>query len=304
MSIKILLLKNSLVRNFGLGIKRVLRNIKFLFTDNLYEVPLYYDIDIMRRELAYELPKTKIPLIKSLEETFEMLINTDCSFCRFGDGEFENILQHPSPFSNTHLKEISVRLIEVLRSKDPKICIGLPLRMYTGKFDIAKYDLIYWRRDYVKVFYQLIEKYCIGDQTYYASEVTLPFCYQNTDFDSFFRKARQIWDDKDITIIASKNIFKGFKYNIFDNARSIEKIDAPSENAFATYAHILQRALQIKKNRLVIIILGQTATILAYDLAKYGYRALDLGHIAKAYEWYRQNKRGKSFSNVHFFLPD
>ena len=34
-----------------------------------------------------------------------------------------------------------------------------------------------------------------------------------------------------------------------------------------------------------IIALGPTATILAYDLANAGYRALDLGHIDIEYEW-------------------
>lgn len=39
------------------------------------------------------------------------------------------------------------------------------------------------------------------------------------------------------------------------------------------------------KDRLIIIVLGPTAKLLAYDLNKLGYRALDLGHMAKAYEW-------------------
>ena len=35
-----------------------------------------------------------------------------------------------------------------------------------------------------------------------------------------------------------------------------------------------------------IIALGPTATILASDLSKEGYRALDLGHIDIEYEWF------------------
>lgn len=48
-------------------------------------------------------------------------------------------------------------------------------------------------------------------------------------------------------------------------------------------------AKKIDKNRIICIILGPTATVLAYDLAKEGYQALDLGHIVKAYNFYKTN---------------
>ena len=35
--------------------------------------------------------------------------------------------------------------------------------------------------------------------------------------------------------------------------------------------------------------LGPTATVLAYDLAKEGYQAIDIGHIDIEYEWYLKN---------------
>jgi hypothetical protein len=39
------------------------------------------------------------------------------------------------------------------------------------------------------------------------------------------------------------------------------------------------------KNILILISLGPTATVLAYDLAKLGYWAIDIGHIDNEYEW-------------------
>lgn len=36
---------------------------------------------------------------------------------------------------------------------------------------------------------------------------------------------------------------------------------------------------------------GPTATVLAYDLAKLGYQAIDLGHLDVEYEWYLRNER-------------
>ncbi|MCG8708354.1 DUF1792 domain-containing protein [Brenneria sp. 4F2] len=58
-------------------------------------------------------------------------------------------------------------------------------------------------------------------------------------------------------------------------------------------------------SRVVIIILGPTAKILSYDLGCFGYQALDLGHIAKSYDWYKKQKKIHSLDNAfNFFDPD
>ena len=40
------------------------------------------------------------------------------------------------------------------------------------------------------------------------------------------------------------------------------------------------------KENLILLALGPTATILAYDLCRLGYQALDIGHIDIEYEWF------------------
>lgn len=42
----------------------------------------------------------------------------------------------------------------------------------------------------------------------------------------------------------------------------------------------------ISENTLVLISLGPTATVLAYDLAMEGIQALDIGQLDNEYEWY------------------
>lgn len=61
----------------------------------------------------------------------------------------------------------------------------------------------------------------------------------------------------------------------------------PIKDAFSKYNEILS----VCKNNssgtgLFIIALGPTATVLAYDLAKEGFRAIDAGHIDTMYEWF------------------
>ena len=44
---------------------------------------------------------------------------------------------------------------------------------------------------------------------------------------------------------------------------------------------------------LFLIALGPTATVLAYDLFKAGYQAIDIGHVDVEYEWWRMGARRK-----------
>ena len=65
------------------------------------------------------------------------------------------------------------------------------------------------------------------------------------------------------------------------------------DHAFEKYDEILNTLKKESKNTLIIIALGPTATVLAYDLAKDGYQALDMGHFDIEYEWYLRNATKK-----------
>lgn len=49
---------------------------------------------------------------------------------------------------------------------------------------------------------------------------------------------------------------------------------------------------------------GPTAKALVYDLTLVGYRALDLGHLMKAYDFYKKNIQLTASNIVKFYLPD
>lgn len=79
----------------------------------------------------------------------------------------------------------------------------------------------------------------------------------------------------------------GIGNDLMTNTRSLLRIICPSQNAWDKYDTILNTVLKkVTKDSLICISLGQCATVLAYDLAKVGYQALDIGHIDNEYEWY------------------
>ena len=97
---------------------------------------------------------------------------------------------------------------------------------------------------------------------------------------------KKIWDKKDVVIIEGEQSRLGIGNDLFDNMKSIQRIICPSENAFEIYDKIYNEALKIDKNKLVLLALGPTATVLAYDLFKAGYQAIDIGHVDIEYEWF------------------
>ncbi len=281
--------------------KTLLRNIKFLCTRSITDVANAADIDILKYEIAAACKNLFVPQICSIKKTLDILVNTQKSLCRFGDGELGNILKIKSDFQYEKLDLLSKRLSEVLSSKQDDILIGLPKRLYETKENMLPNERAFWRSPTTKRLYTVIEQSCHPEVQYVSAEVTIPFCYTDVDAQYVFTQMRKIWQNKPICIIAGEGILEKLQHDIFDNASSVEKIVAPKKNAFSQYEEILKSALQINKDRIMICILGQTATVLAYDLARAGYRALDVGHIAKAYDVYCQKQ---DFDDKKFFSPD
>ena len=62
---------------------------------------------------------------------------------------------------------------------------------------------------------------------------------------------------------------------------------------------------------MILITLGPTATILAYDLAMQGYQAIDFGQVDNEYEWFLRHAteriviEGKSVSELAWYrIPE
>ena len=66
----------------------------------------------------------------------------------------------------------------------------------------------------------------------------------------------------------------------------MERIICPTKEAFDYYDEILAEVKKVDKNKLILLVLGPTAKILAYDLVQLGYQVVDIGQIDMDYEWY------------------
>lgn len=185
-------------------------------------------------------------------------------------------------------EQLAKRLIEVLHSNNENILICIAdnygdLSKYNdnGRYNIRAYITEQVRKEH----YALLDM----KRTYYDAYVTRPYAdYLDNNTGApqkRFDHLKQIWDTQDILIIEGEKTRMGVGNDLFDNAKSIKRILGPTEHAFNRYNDILTAALEQDRQLLVLIALGASATVLAYDLTLAGFQALDIGHIDLEYEW-------------------
>lgn len=133
------------------------------------------------------------------------------------------------------------------------------------------------------------------DKQYYDACVSRPYIAlkDKSGCLKYFEDFKKIYADKDVIFVEGQASRLGYKNDLFEGVKSIKRIICPAKNAYEKYAEILDICKKQPKDSLFIIALGPTATVLAYDLAKGGYRALDLGHIDIEYGWFLMGAKKK-----------
>lgn len=269
-------------RQFAEWMDDTLEDIEY-YRDNVYFEVMDHRTAKMEEEYWY-------PQIVSVDETIKRLIHDHASIARFGDGEFETIqgrVRHK--FQTVKDEQLANRLKEVLDSEEKNLLIAIAdnygyLEHYTiqAKREIRHYLSRGVRKEHLKLLRR--------DRIYHNTYLTRPYVmYADhlTDAPELrFKRLRQIWDGRDCIFVEGNKTGMGVGNHLFVNAASVERILAPAENAFSKYAQILDFCLRQPKDRLFLMALGPTASVLAYDLHQAGYQAVDIGHIDLEYEWF------------------
>ena len=236
----------------------------------------------------------QIPKIKSIEETLDKILDDRCSISRFGDGEFACMNQSRIAFHDPS-KDLAERLKEVLLSDIPDLLIGLPDCF--GSLDCyVSYTKKFWRK-WMSKKRRMAYSYLDMNKTYYNAFFNRYYLnYNKTDeyyqkCKTYFEKLKQIWKNRDVILLESQEARLGVNNDILDEAKSISRIIfCPVKNAFNRYDEILSAFDEVDRDALILAALGPTATVLAYDLCKKGYHAVDMGNISDEYECFLRRK--------------
>ena len=228
------------------------------------------------------------------DKTLNELIYKNKSISRFGDGEFNLIFGKSLGFQKYN-KKLSQRLLEILNIKEKNLLIGINVPyqqkiIETFNIDANKYYIPWLNRIKFKLATILKQK------EYYSSRITRFYIdlISKKRVSQYIKRFKLIWDKKDIVIIEGEKSRLGIGNDFFNNSNSIERIICPTKNAFNYYEKILNIIKQkLSKNKLILIALGPTATVLSYDLYKLGYHVIDIGHADIEYEWFLRKAQRK-----------
>lgn len=286
-------------------------NVRYLFRYDIKQIAKQsgcvsrdHLVSLMKYYARFECHNPSRIKIMGYGETIKAIIDTKASFCRFGDGEYSLMEGEGIAFQRADA-ELAKRLKEIILSQDERVLVGVNrIYFYLSAKDLNSFS-VDWIERYLARNYAMIERYVIPDRQYASAEVTQLYQFlQEYNFGDYFERVRDVWRNRDVALICGEGVLDSLKYNIFDCAKTVEIQYAPNKNAFDKYEAILSSARLIPKDKLVIIILGPTATVLAYDLSLQGYQALDFGHIAKDYDAYVGRKSRCEANIVAFFSPD
>lgn len=235
------------------------------------------------------------------EATISYICENGCSVSRYGDGELQmmsHYLQNGSPddfhvdtFQNFN-RDLAQRLVEIYQRRNNQHLVCLP---YSFKKAVGYnvYESLFWKREWLGR-HEMLDALSL-DKTFGDTNFTRFYMGRHDicDYPGYVTRIKQIWDKKEVLIVEGNKSRLGVGNDLFDNSKKIERILCPSTNAYDKYEEILKAGKTAGKGKLVLIALGHTATVLAYDLSCAGIQAIDIGHVDIEYEWFRMKAKSK-----------
>ena len=240
-------------------------------------------------------------------DTIKQIVSSKASISRFGDGELqimhrylkeleENTTNSASEVDTfqKYNKDLGKRLWEIWQqASNDKWLLAAPYSLKDSRC-LKGYTRFFFERETLTRF-DLIEPWAKKHNFYDASftRFYMERC-DIKDYPKYISELKKIWDNRDILFVEGNKSRLGVGNDLFDNAKSIRRLLCPATGAWDKYDEILTKTLKYSNTEtLVLIALGQTATVLAYDLAQSGIQAIDLGHVDIEYEWYRMGAKTK-----------
>lgn len=221
-------------------------------------------------------------------ETLYRVIKKRHSLCRFGDGEYRLCLGG-SIVCQKHSVQLQKELLNIVRDgpKHAKLCVAIP-NMQTNSFlHQSRPDL---HRLFCKPNFQGLPD---PNAEYGSSFVTRnDIIHQPWSYWELFSS---LFAGRDLIVVTGVNRVSWETSQFFGKAKSIQIILASKQrHCFDEIEQLYDKCLQQKKKSrkscLFALMLGPTATVLAYKLFIAGYQAVDIG---SAYRFYRNIRKSK-----------
>ena len=223
--------------------------------------------------------------VMNMDETIDIMLNTDKSLVRFGDGEMELIRGKNISFQSTDAR-LAEELKNILFFDNDNFVVALP-DIFDGVDQYIMPSQHFWK-EHLLFCRRIYIQNCNRNKVYASAFFSR--CYfsiaDKKQCSRWFEKIKSIWKDCEIVIIEGCRAHSGVENDLFDQAKMVERIICPSDNAYQFYSAILEKCRVFPRTKLMLVSLGPTAKVLAADLFGSGYRVIDIGNLDIEYEWY------------------
>lgn len=223
--------------------------------------------------------------ILSAEETLKRIIEHKLSISRYGDADFRLLTETGDVGYQKPDHELAVELQRVLMSTSDRHLICIPI--FLNNFRDYRISTRFWCLNFLNSNWKILTPYLRHNYTYGNASVSR--FYLDTprkNLEKTIQMFKKLWEAEDVLIVEGTYSRLGVGNDLFENCKSIQRIICPAKNAFSIYTTILDEVLYHGKDKLILMALGSTATVMAYDLSQKGYWAVDVGHIDMEYVWY------------------
>ncbi len=240
----------------------------------------------------------KHPKVAGLDETMDKILDGK-SIARFGDGELQAITNNIDNSFQTSNQELSDAIKVVLNSKNKDLLIAIAPPFSWTLVNLNNESRNYWEPILIKN-WAIWEKY-LGQKYYYNAFITRPYFdyttkFRKTESKKIFKKFKQLWNNKNILIIEGEYSRFGVNDDLLNSSKSVKRIIGPSKNAFEKIDEIEKQTRQYVNQHsvdLILLSLGQTATILTYRLLDLNIQLIDIGHLDIEYNWFLEKATTK-----------
>lgn len=253
--------------------------------DNNHNIVHMLDIFLKEDNTILNIIKLKhiekeFPHILSFEEMLKKIL-AGSSLARFGDAEFD-IAFRPENKNDPYQKPsqlLTNNLINILNYSNNNFIVAIPpLNPKTDNIiDYKGTNLTFWESYWLSR-WDNINPYITNSK--YGNSL---FSRSSVFHELHIERIKQIWDKKDVVFVYSPKGRFIFDNRLFDNINTKHEIHIPPTHAFSEYDQIFNRCLSFPKSYLFLLSAGPTATVLAFDLHRKGYQALDIGHFSNCY---------------------
>jgi glycosyltransferase family protein len=212
-------------------------------------------------------------------ETVERIRDGRLSISRYGDGEFK-ICVGGSAKSQKANPKMADKLRRILHSNLEYHMVGVP-RIYLPRKDWpTKEKAKFWEPFAVSPrYYRLLDI----TKEYGSSFITRPDSSGQIDAE-YYEMVKSIWSDKEVLVVMGYSCGFCKDESLVSNAANYKILFAHDRDAYDDYSNLLCKIVDESDSYTIIILaLGPTATVLAYDLTINGRQALDLGHLGMFY---------------------